>query len=208
MSAENWIYASAAYREALSLDPDDYMALIGLGWALYEEKNSLQDALSEFQKAIQLDPQRGDGYFHTGQLLFRENQYVEAESWYREAISRNQDVPWWHIAHANSVRLAGDIDRAIDLYSRAIVRFPEYPIAYYEISWAYRLDDNRPEALAAIQKAYDLGISREPWFFLRAGWISEWVGDKDRAFDYFEQVLQLDPGNDLAQEAIARLNTP
>jgi len=202
---KRWDEAFAFYQQLLNEDPDDWQAYIGLGWVYYGKDGDFQRALDAFQKAILIAPERGEGYFAIGQLMVREQRYVEADMWFAQAIQRTPNIKWWWLARANATRSAGNFDDALKLYRQAIEQFPDWAAAYYEIAWAYRLISRTEEAVQSIETALSLVESPNAWYFVRAGEIYEWLGNMDVAIDFYRRALEIDPQNKTARHNLERL---
>jgi tetratricopeptide (TPR) repeat protein len=101
-------------------------------------------------------------------------------------------------------RASGRLTEAIDLYEQIIDRFPDYALAYHELALAFRLSSQSVDAVNVMEQALQLTSPRVD-FYLRAGAIYEYVQDDSMALEMFRCALQLDPDNDLAQEAIKRI---
>ena len=205
---QRWLEAQDVYSSAIAEYPSQSDLHIGLGWAGYNSGVSAQAALDELAQAIVLDPDSADGYYYAALLLTREQNYVEADSYYAQAIERQPEERWYRLLRANTARSAGNLSQAIELYQDLIARFPVYAIAYYELAWAYKLDGSIVQAQEAIQKALDLMKAPDAWYYVRAGIIFEAAGDLEEAIEYYRHALVVDSSNSAAVQALARLSQP
>ena len=202
---EEWIEAEMIWNDLIAGNHEDIQAYRGLGWLYYYRGDGFEKALSVFQKVISLDPSLGDGYYDIARLYAGEGKYREADVWFLEAIERKPQVRWWWIERANNLRNARSLTAALLLYSETIQRYPEWSLVYYEIAWAYRLDNRLDEAILALEKAINLQQPQSFWPLVIAGNIYELEDRPEEALAAFIQALTLSPDNDAIIQAIARL---
>jgi tetratricopeptide (TPR) repeat protein len=195
------------YQEGLLETPKDLVLHIGLGWVYYEQNGNLQKAMGEFQKAIDLDKARGDGYFAMAQVLTRASRFTEADNWYSLALDRDQQREWY-IAWGNNARSAGNFDKAFSIYQKTTRLFPDYAATYFEMAWMYRLNKQPGDAMSSIENALSLMTYPNVAYYIRAGQIYEWAGEKAQAVDAFEKALVIDPQNSIAQKSLSQLASP
>ncbi len=203
--AERWDEVLVLYRQLLNDNPNDWRVHIGLGWTLYHRGGEKNAAEKEFRQAIALTPERGEGYFAMGQLLVKEGRYIEADTWFAQAIQRNPDVKWWWLTRANAARSSGNLEQALALYQETVTRFPDWAPAYYEMAWNYRLMERRDEALQTIKQALSLTvIFPDAWYYVRAGQISPGAGGQAVAGECYRKTVQRAPKNIIAVNGIER----
>ncbi len=153
-----------------------------------------------------MDKRRGNGYFAVAQVLTLEQNYVEADEWYQVAVDLSQKNRWWYIARGNDTRAAGNLDLALKTYQEAVQLFPDYAMTYYEMAWAYHLNEQPEMAQKNIEKALSLIGSPNEQYYVRAGKIYEWAGKKNQALNNYRQALRIDPQNVSALEGVERLD--
>jgi tetratricopeptide (TPR) repeat protein len=205
LAQKHWDEAEKVYYQALDENPKDWSIWLGLGWVYLQGKKELDHSLTYFQKAIEIAPERGDGYYAIGIISFKEDNFLEASSWFSKAIERQPSNKWYLLYNANALRNAGLIDLALDQYQKTILQFPDFSEAYYELSWAHHLNYRPQAAIQAIEKAIQLNEIPNPEFYLRAATIYEENGEYDFAFAAYDSVLDIDPTNQEALRGTSRL---
>lgn len=207
-----WAKAAAIYEQLLAAAPDSSLDRVQLGWLYYEAGDGAEKALANFQQAVALAPQDGDGYYAIASLLSNKKQFIEADSWYAQALERNPDQQWWWVARANALQLAGNLPTALQVYGAIQQRFPNFAPGYYEAAWVYQKADQREQAEIAIEMALQLmdsnGISQsqtQATYYVRAGQIYEWAGKLQEAVSAYERAAQLDPLRQDVQDSLQRL---
>jgi serine/threonine protein kinase/tetratricopeptide (TPR) repeat protein len=76
----------ASIKEAIRLEPDNGQAHQGLARALWVGKGLFTEAIPEFERAIELNPEAGYSYLQLSMLLAWEGQYDRAEEVCRRAV--------------------------------------------------------------------------------------------------------------------------
>ncbi len=117
----------------ISIDPDDWVlkttpdlqvrVAILKGQQLVAQ-GDLPDALLQYQKALQANPQSSLADYRIGELLFEQRNYQASVNAYRDAL-RGDDEPAWtevwsHIAIGKIFNVTGQRDRAVNEYRLAI----------------------------------------------------------------------------------------
>jgi len=203
---KRWDEAIAVYESTLVHSPDDWTAHIGLGWAKYERGDGLPAAMSEFQKAINAPKSQGNGQLAIAQVLTREKRFEEADAWFAQALTLNPDARWWYVVRGNAARQAGNLTLALAVYQEALARFPDFAPAYYEIAYAYQLNDQPAQAMTAIEQALAFMNLPNIGYYIRAGNIYEAAGKKEQALQFYRQALLIDPQNAAALKGLERLD--
>ncbi len=138
-----WNEAEALFLQTLEIDPKNPDAYIGLGWTKFDRGDGLEPALADFQQAIALDSESGEGNYAVGQLLATSGLHSDAIVWFDEALRIEPNKQWWHLARADNALDMGDRNQALEYYLDTIERYPDFAYAHHQISWVYRLD-NKP----------------------------------------------------------------
>ena len=97
------------------------------------EEASPEEAISAYQRAIELDPTMGDAHVNLGRLLHKAGSLVLSEEHYRAALAIDPEEP---TAHFNLGVLLEDSKRPRDAarsYEAAIERDPAFADAHYNL---------------------------------------------------------------------------
>jgi tetratricopeptide (TPR) repeat protein len=108
--------AEAAYRRAIELDPDYATPWNGLGNVLVELKQP-EEAEAAYRRAIELDPNNAWGYGNLGWLFYRQNHLEKAIAGTERALALAPNDPMLPYNLALFHLVAGQTDRALDLYA-------------------------------------------------------------------------------------------
>jgi tetratricopeptide (TPR) repeat protein len=158
----------AKQKSTESLDAYDYY-LRGMANLHRGTKDSIGEALAEFYRALELDPNFASAYAMTawcyfwrkvnGWMIDRPKEIAEGARLGRQAaeLGGNDAVALARSSHALG-HLTGDLDGGIALIDRALVVNPNLPPA---------------------------------WFL--GGFLRVWNGDSDGAIEHFERAIRLSP---------------
>jgi tetratricopeptide (TPR) repeat protein len=204
---ERWNEALDHYENILNENPNDMQGHIGLGWAIYDSGAGFDMAEIEFQQAISLAPDQGDGSYAIGQALIREERFNEADPWLADAIQREPNERWWQLTRANAARSAGNIVLAFQLYTDLAGRYPDWSGVYYELAWAYKMTKRPEAAIQSMRQAISLAQLPDGWYYYRCGQIYESQGEYSNALEAYIQASVWLPNNQHILNTINRLQT-
>lgn len=88
------------------------------------EINDYQNALREYEKALQVNKNSSLAHYRVGELFFKQNNYQQAANEFRAAINGDLDPKWTEVwSHVNLGKIFdvnGQRDRALNEYKQAI----------------------------------------------------------------------------------------
>ncbi|CAN3361415.1 mitochondrial import receptor subunit Tom70p [Diutina catenulata] len=176
------------------------------------DKSSYKEALDDFKRAEELDPNCSDIFYHLGQLYYLTGDLANAEKQFTKARELNPKNVYAYIQLACITYKNGSIDEANEKFTEAKLKFatsPEVPNYYGEIladrgdiqgacnqfDIAARLQESLPTfsvgALPLINKATCL--SREN------------LEKIDEAEELLVRACELDPKSELARISLAQI---
>jgi tetratricopeptide (TPR) repeat protein len=206
-SEKEYEKAEIVYKEASLEFPKAIDVLISLGWLYFERGDGSQAALDQFNRAVAIDDQIGNGYFAIAQLYSRIGKYTEADSNFQQAIDRSLNNRWYYLSKADNQRQQGDINGAIEAYNNIILKFPDFAHAYYQLAYSYKLVDKLPEAINAIEQAIKLGNPPADSYYARAGEIYRAAEMTEKAMSAYRNALAINPSNLVAKKGLESLES-
>jgi len=117
------------------------------------EPVSSEDAVSAYEKALEIDPDHADAHVNLGRLLHEQGAPAAAEEHYRRALEADAE----HETAAFNLGVAledlGKASAAIEAYRRAITIDPDNADAHYNLAGIYERRGDKASALRYL-KAY------------------------------------------------------
>ena len=108
----------------LRLDPSMQIAVAIRRGEQFFEINDYQNALREYEKALQVNKNSSLAHYRIGELFFKQNNYQQAANEFRSAINGDLDPKWTEVwSHVNLGKIFdvnGQRDRAVNEYKQAI----------------------------------------------------------------------------------------
>lgn len=171
--------------------------------ALSDEHNSrgieladrgwLDEAIREFQKAIDLDPGSAHAHDNLATVYSEKKLYREALEEYLAALKLEPESATAHYNLACFLSTHG-AEMAIAEYREAIDLDPDYPDAHLNLGMTYADQGRAEEAKAELRRAIDLdGADAFPRHELAALHMDE--GDFRAAIAQLKEVVRLEPEN-------------
>jgi tetratricopeptide (TPR) repeat protein len=177
-------------------------ALNGLG-LVQRDRGDSAAAENSFREALAADSTTPSARINLGYLLFQLDRLGEAE---RHLTLVPSGSTW-----ANARILLGlirvrarDFGTARAYYTEAIRADPGAWAAYWSRARAYMQESRFSEAAGDLE-VVARARAREPTAFLELGMCLEQLGRKEDAIRRYQTVLELEPRNPVARDAIARL---
>lgn len=150
------------------------------------------------------------GHLADGAVAERGKDAARAEREYRAAVALAPDSADAYVALGTMLERAGRHAEAIALYDALLKRQPDSPIAHYQVgrtvsTWGKELDRGAASLERYVARAPAPGDPSLASAWYRLGMVQEKRGDRAAARRAYERVLALDPRQDDARKALARV---
>jgi len=199
--------AAACLRNAAVLDPQNprwpYLLAVH-----YEETGFLDKAVDNYREALILNRTYLPGYIRLGRVLLELNRLKEAEASFQVVLNVVPDDP---AALDGAGRVAfenGELEKAADLFQRALAKDPEATSLHYRLGQTYRAlgetDKARAELGMAGERiptvddpllAYVQAHTRGAEHYLQAAAQAEAAGQPLAAINFYDLATSIDPTN-------------
>jgi tetratricopeptide (TPR) repeat protein len=147
-----------AYLKTLELSPDWAEAWVGLADAR-QGKGQFDDAVRDYQKALQLEPNNARVHYGMGKIYYNEKQlYHEAVAEYQKAIALEPAFLEAHLSLAELYEEKGLYKEAIARYDHVLSLDGRHPRATYGLAMAFEEVDTA-KAIAAWERYIELAAS-------------------------------------------------
>src|SRR5262249_6024771 len=154
-----------------------------------------------------------EALFHIflGQIFQKQQDWVNAEHAYNQALAIRQDDP---VAACNlayvTTRMGGDLNVALSLAQTARRKMPESADAADTLGWIYYQKGVYRPAVESLQAAVALVQQNKsagnPRFHYHLGMAYVKVGDVSRAREQFQKTLRMNPESGDAADAVKQLS--
>jgi TolB-like protein/DNA-binding winged helix-turn-helix (wHTH) protein/Flp pilus assembly protein TadD len=155
--------ALALARHAVELDPYLAEAHATLGWVLHWDYRR-SEALAEFQRAIELNPNLADGRF--AHLLVHNGRAAEAVAYMRRTMRQDPLPPTIYLSYlGNAYYMTAQYDEAYTTLRSGAERMPDYRAMWVWLAAAAAQSGRRDEARAVAQRVLAMapGFTTTAW---------------------------------------------
>jgi tetratricopeptide (TPR) repeat protein len=161
-----WVYQNqeTLWRDTLARNPNFELGHNNLGIAL-RQRGQVDEAITEYQKAVALDPYYVDAHYNLGIALSLEGRLDEAVAEYQKAIKIDPGNALVHNNLAITFAQKGRLDEAIAEYQKALAINPDYAEGHNNLGMALLQKGQVAESMAQFQEALrlkpDLAIAQQ-----------------------------------------------
>jgi cytochrome c-type biogenesis protein CcmH/NrfG len=150
------------------------------------------EAIAEFQKVLQADPNISEVHYNMGVAYERLKQAADAQTQFKEAIRLNPDFGDAYLSLGNSYLAEGKSDFAITALTKATQLMPQNYDAFYNLGAAAANQMKYADAEAAFRKATELKPN-EPVAHYQLGMALYGQSKGPEAKAEFQKYLELNP---------------
>ena len=150
------------------------------------------EAIAEFQKVLQADPNIPEVHYNMGVAYERLKQSADAQTQYKEAIRLNPDFGDAYLSLGNSYLADGKADFAVSALVKATQLMPQSYDAFYNLGAASANLMKYADAEAAFRKATELKPN-EPVAHYQLGMALYGQSKGPEAKAEFQKYLELNP---------------
>jgi len=144
----NAFFSALRSMGSLAFDHDNSSKQIYRMALIYVLESEFEEAIAEFDKAIELNPSNPDYHNDKGIALYELGKYEEAIAEFDEAIELNPNNPLYHNNKGVALEKLGRYQNAIEEYNKAIelalYELQMYQDAIEEYNKAIELNPNNP----------------------------------------------------------------
>ncbi len=170
----------------------------------YYEKRLYEQALAEYNRAIELYPKLASAYNGRGNVYSAQKDYEWALAEYNRAIELYPKFAWAYSGRGAVYNRQGDFKRAMAEHNRAIELNPKLALAYNNRGNVYNAQKDYERAMADYNKAIELDPKLALAYYNR-GYIYFRQSNYALALADFDQVIELYPEDREAHTARAQV---
>jgi tetratricopeptide (TPR) repeat protein len=188
--------AIASYRAALALRPSYPEAMSGLAQLLCED-GTTDEAIDLARRTIAVQENSAASWYTLGRALHKQDRHQESVQALRRAISIDPNLPQAHNELGNVLVDLKSYPEAIQTLMHSL-KIEESGKVRYNLGTAFWESGSTDDAIAEYAKAELLGFS-EPMLYNNLGAIYHQRAEFEKAAQFFQRALKIDPGFGLAR---------
>lgn len=175
-------------------------------WAMYAfSQGDNEECFKHFTTAIKYFDQNPDIYYRLGKVNYLIKNFNEAIIQYKKAIELNPQESEYYYAISECYREIDSIyDQKKYLLESLKYNF-ENPIVHYNLSVIYDMQSDKTNAMLHVKKALELNenyIDAKHKLAI----LLEHAGDRENAAKVYEEILAIEPDNEIAINNLKMLN--
>jgi len=189
--ARRWRDSETLFTHTLACTSQNYIAYYCLGVVSFRH-GQFDDAISDYRKALDFNPDYPDAHCYLGNGLARRGQVGEAIEHYQKALDINPDYADAHYNLGIALAGQGKIDEAIVHYRKALEINPDYVDVHNNLGNALARRGQVDEAITQYRKALKiLPDDADAHYNLGNALVGR--GQLDEAIVHYRKVLELKP---------------
>ena len=155
VEASSWRNSETLWKKALAHTEHNHIAHSNLGDALLK-KGQLDEAVTEFRKALEIDPDYPEANNNLGYALTKKGKWADAIPFYRAALRVRPNYSQAHNNLGISLAQMGRSDEALAEFREALRIDPDYAKAHSNLAIVLLQLGQRDEAVAQLRETLRL----------------------------------------------------
>jgi Flp pilus assembly protein TadD len=158
------------------------------------EKGQMAEAVQEWRKALQLDPDDAKAHFNLAVALTGNGQEAQAVEEYRKACELDPQQPGWFAHLAASLSQTGDLDGAVVNYRKSLTLDPSNPGVEADLGVALFENGQAQEGYEHMRKAVDMAPDFADGHSYLGTTLAK-MGRMDEAVGELQEAIALSPAS-------------
>ena len=167
-------------------------------------QHRMQDAVTCFQKALQLSPDHSIALLNLGNAYRQIRQWDDARTILQKAVAVNPEDAEANYSLAMVYAQMNDSNAAYQYLQTALKLRPEYPEALNNLAVLYLRTQRRDEAVQTFERCIQVAPSFDQ-AYLNLARVYSLEGAPEKARAVLQQLLSQHPGDEQAEKALAEL---
>lgn len=168
----------------------------------YLAKGMHKEALASMDKALSIDRNYSEAHVNKSAVYIDQQRWAEARDESKAALKnifyRTPEFAWFNMGW--SYYNLGEVENAVESYSKAVEIKPSYAQAWYNMGLAFEKMNRTKDAIASYGKAVAVFPGYLDAYF-NMGMALVKAKDKPAAVKVFEKVIEIAPASEKAQSA-------
>ena len=183
--------AVALYRQAITIEPDNYLHYYDLGLLMVQLKE-LDTVRELFERAIALKPNCAKIHYQLGNISLEQKQYAAGIESYRQAVAIEPKCDRFYYALGEALFKNSQLQESEVHFTKAVTLNEQNFWAYYYLGLIKRQQNQPQEAIAYFQKVITLDPQNEPGY-----WALQYTAVPDDAvtglIDFYQRIIAQHP---------------
>jgi tetratricopeptide (TPR) repeat protein len=188
-----WRNSESLWMHALACTSDNAIAHDNFGSALFQ-KGRVDEAIAQYQTALQIEPGYTDAHNNLGEALFREGRVDEATAQFQKALEIQPDYVHAHYNLGIALDREGRLDEAIDQFRKTLEVLTDDLETHINLGIALAQKGLPDQAMVEFRKALEIEPDN-PDAHNNLGNLLFLEGRVDEAITQYQTALQIKPGD-------------
>ena len=197
MAQAKYREASNSFAKAVIKNSKDPLPYLLLGASLYWA-GQVDDAVSEYNEALRLDPQNAMAYQLLGIASGWKGDVPQAQEYFLKANALDPNKADTHMNLGSTYAVQLKLDKALEHFRRAAELAPREPLYHYQLGSLYEAMGRDEQAEDSFKKA----LSLFPYYEdaqLSLGALYEKLNQPKDALKYYKKAVRTKPGDYVAR---------
>ena len=191
-----WKDGKSLWSDVLNKYPD-YAGAYNNRAIIYKEQGNIQQALSDYNKAIKINFNYEDAYYNRGNAYCQQGNFIKALFDYNEAIKINPNYAEAYNNRAIIYKEQGNIKQAFSDYNKAIEINSNYFAAYNNRGITYYQQGNFIQAISDYNRAIEINPNYAV-IYCNRGLAYVQQGNLTQAFSDYTKAIKISPNDAVA----------
>lgn len=197
MARANYQAASNSFARAVIKNTKDPLPYLLLGASLYWA-GKVEDAISEYNEALRLDPQNAMAYQLLGIAAGWKGNVQEAQDYFLKANQLDPNKADTHMNLGSTYTVQQNWDKALEHFRASVDLAPREPLYHYQLGTLYEALGRDEQAEASFKKALHFFSNYED-AMLSLGALYEKLNRPQEALKYYKRAVKTKPGDFVAR---------
>jgi tetratricopeptide (TPR) repeat protein len=186
-----WRDSGLLWNHTISCTSNNGLAHNSLG-AYYAQKGELEAAITEYNRALEINPDYAEARNNLGIVFFRKGDLEQAIAQFGKALETMPDDAEIRYNLGNALAKKGQLNEAVEQYRKAVQINPDYEIALNTLGHALAMKGDVDEAIAQFRKALEIAPGHAEAHFNLATALAG-KGADEEAIAQFQKALEINP---------------
>ena len=177
--------------------PQDKRVFFSLGlW--YRDNHEITNAIDQFNKAIDLDPDYGEAINQLAYLYINNGDYQKALGYLDKYVSLYPDDANPYDSKGDLYWRMGRLDDAKDNFKRALDLKPDFYFSAVKIAYIYAMEEDYREVNIWLEKSLESSpaASYKAVIYWSKAYFDYFYGKREKANEAFEKMIDIAGGNE------------